>query len=89
MQRTVSGSWIKSSSLALLLYLLTGPGLLHACSTGHIEAGLFSSASPGEGPPDGWRPLTFSRIKQHTDYSRWKRMTGSSSKSSVTRPLPV
>ena len=69
MQRTVPGSWIKSSSLALLLYLLTGPGLLHARSTGHIEAGLFSSASPGEGPPHGWQPLTFSRIKQHTDYS--------------------
>jgi len=69
MKWTVPGGWIKNSSLALLLYLLAGPGLLHARSTGHIEAGLFSSASPGEGLPDGWQPLTFSRIKQHTDYS--------------------
>jgi len=69
MKWTVPGSRIKGSSLVLLLYLLTGPELLHARSTGHLEAGLFSSASPGEGLPHGWQPLTFSRIKRHTDYS--------------------
>ena len=69
MKWTVPGSWIKGSSLVLLLYLLTGPGLLHARSSGQLEAGMFSSASPGEGLPHGWQPLTFSRIKRHTDYS--------------------
>ena len=69
MKWTLPGSWINSSSLALLLYLLTGPGLLNACSTGQLEAGIFSATSPGATLPDGWKPLTFSRIKRHTDYS--------------------
>jgi hypothetical protein len=69
MKWTVPDGWIKSSSLALLLYLLTGSELLHARSTGHLEAGVFSSASPGEGLPDDWQPLTFRRIKRHTEYS--------------------
>jgi len=30
---------------------------------------MFSSARPGEGLPDGWQPLTFSRIDRHTRYS--------------------
>ena len=69
MKWVVTGSRITSSSLALLLYLLAGQGLLHARSTGHLEVSVFSSASPGEGLPDGWQPLTFQRIKRHTDYS--------------------
>jgi hypothetical protein len=69
MKWTVPGSRIKSCSLALLVYLLTGPELLHARSAEHLEAGVFSSASPGEGLPDGWQPLTFRRIQRHTDYS--------------------
>jgi hypothetical protein len=69
MKWTVPDGWIKSSSLSLLLYLLTGSELLHARSTGHLEVGVFSSASPGEGLPDDWQPLTFRRIKRHTEYS--------------------
>ena len=69
MKWTLPSSWITSSSLALLLYLSTGSELLHARSTGHLEVGVFSSASPGEGLPDGWQPLTFRRIKRYTDYS--------------------
>ena len=52
-----------------MLCLLTGSGLTHAQSPGQLEAGLFSSSRPGASLPDGWQPLTFSRIARHTDYS--------------------
>ena len=51
MKWTEPGSRIKGSSLVLLLYLLAGPGLLHARSSGQLEVGMFSLASPGEGLP--------------------------------------
>jgi hypothetical protein len=60
---------INSSRLVLLLYLLMGPGLTHARSPGQLEAGVFSSARPGEILPAGWQPLTFRRIERHTGYS--------------------
>ena len=63
-------TWISSNSLALLfICLLAGTGSLYAQSPGHIEAGSFSSTRPGASLPDGWQPLTFSRIQRHTDYS--------------------
>ena len=67
MKWTLPGTLI--SSPGLLLCLLTGPGLTHAQSPGQLEAGLFSSSRPGASLPDGWQPLTFSRIPRHTDYS--------------------
>lgn len=36
---------------------------------GSFEAGMFSSSKTGENLPVGWKPLTFSRIERHTDYS--------------------
>ncbi|WP_232068576.1 DUF3047 domain-containing protein [Nitrospira sp. KM1] len=33
-----------------------------------IEAGRFSTASAGLALPDGWKPLTFKKIPQHTAY---------------------
>ena len=70
MRWTLPSTWINNSSLALLfICLLTGPGLSHAQSPGHLEAGMFSSTRAGENLPDGWQPLTFSRIGRHTDYS--------------------
>ena len=63
-------TWINSHSLALLfICLLAGPGLLHARPPGTLEAGMFSSVRAGETLPDGWQPLTFTRIRRHTDYS--------------------
>jgi len=49
--------------------LLITAGLTQAQSPGLFEAGLFSSASAGNKLPAGWRPLTFSRIGRHTEYS--------------------
>jgi hypothetical protein len=45
------------------------PGFTHARSPGDIEAGMFSLSSISEALPDGWQPLTFSKIKRHTGYS--------------------
>lgn len=62
--------WINNSSLVLLfICLMTGSGMLHSQSTGRLEVGMFSNALVGENLPDGWKPLTFSRIERHTDYS--------------------
>jgi hypothetical protein len=70
MRRTSPSPWINGSSRALLFIgLLTGPGLTYAQSPGHIEAGLFSATRPGANLPDGWQPVTFSRIARHTHYS--------------------
>ena len=49
--------------------LLMLPLLVHAQSSGRIEAGLFSAAGSSATLPDGWQPLTFERINRHTDYS--------------------
>ena len=69
MKRNIPGIRINNCSLALLLSLLTTPGLTHAQSGGQLAAGMFSTNRPGETLPAGWQPLTFSNIEQHTDYS--------------------
>lgn len=60
---------IRRNPVLLLACLLTMPGLMHARSSGAVEAGKFSSSSISETLPDGWQPLTFKRIDRHTDYS--------------------
>jgi hypothetical protein len=70
MRWILPSTWINRRRLALLfICLLAVPGLLQARSPGHLDAGRFSTASPGAEFPDGWQPLTFSRIERHTDYS--------------------
>jgi hypothetical protein len=70
MKWALSSTWIDPRSLALLLIcLVMGHGLGHAQSPARLDAGLFSSASPGEILPDSWQPLVFRRIERHTDYS--------------------
>ena len=50
----------------LLNHLIPVP--FHAKTTLHLEVGKFSSADINKGLPDGWKPLTFKKIKAHTDY---------------------
>lgn len=70
MRWTLPGAWSDSRRLAsMLLCVLAWTGLVHADSPDSVKAGMFSSARPGEGLPDGWQPLTFSRIDRHTRYS--------------------
>ncbi|MDX2456271.1 MAG: DUF3047 domain-containing protein [Gammaproteobacteria bacterium] len=69
MRWTLPSTWINSCNLALLFCLLTGAGSTPAQSPGQLQAGLFSSARAGESLPNGWQPLSFSRIERHTEYS--------------------
>ena len=69
MRWTLPNTWINSGKLALLFCLLQLPGLTYAQSPGQLEVGMFSTAMAGETLPQGWQPLTFSRIERHTDYS--------------------
>ncbi len=44
-------------------------GMLHAESPSVLHVGTFSSAEAGGPYPDSWKPLTFEKIKEHTEYS--------------------
>jgi hypothetical protein len=56
------------SQVLVSVCLLPVAGLTHAQPSGFAAAGLFSLSSISETLPEGWQPLTFSRIKRHTDY---------------------
>ena len=53
--------------LCLSLSLLTGT--LQAESPSTVHVGTFSRATAGGPYPDSWKPLTFEKIKEHTEYS--------------------
>ncbi|MBX3325018.1 MAG: DUF3047 domain-containing protein [Nitrospira sp.] len=44
------------------------PNRLQAGSPATIDVGPFSAAAPSGSWPDGWKPLTFPKIPQHTTY---------------------
>ncbi len=59
-----------------LKFVLVGIGLgvmitmaLQAQPLGTLEIGKFSAAKAGGPFPDGWEPLTFDKIEQHTEYA--------------------
>ncbi len=52
----------------LVVANLGEPNRLHAESSARVEIGTFSAAT-ADGPwPNGWKPLTFPKIPQHTTY---------------------
>ena len=57
------------ASFMMVGMILGDPDPLQAGSPTAIEVGLFSTAAPGGPWPDGWKPLTFPKIPQHTTYS--------------------
>ncbi len=48
--------------------ILGEPNFLQAKSPEALEIGAFSAATPDRPWPDGWKPLTFPKIPQHTTY---------------------
>jgi len=54
--------------LGSLILILLIPVPLNAETTDRLEVGKFSSADINKGLPNGWKPLTFKKIKAHTDY---------------------
>lgn len=75
---------------------LIGPNRLHANSPAMLEIGAFSTATAGGAWPDGWKPLTFPKIPQHTTYSLVKdgehivvKATSQVSSSGMTREVQI
>ena len=57
-----------SVALLLLALLLIVPTSLVAESSSVIEVGRFSSGTVGQAMPEGWKPLTFTKIPKQTAY---------------------
>ena len=53
--------------IGLCLFLLAGT--LQAESPATVQVGTFSRAEAGGPYPDSWKPLTFHKIDEHTEYS--------------------
>ncbi len=53
----------------LMFYFSGFPPAIQAQSQATIEVGKFSAATAGQKFPDGWKPLTFKKIKKHTTYT--------------------
>lgn len=49
------------------LFLITSSGFSNTPPI--LEVGKFSAAEPGGDFPEGWKPLTFEKIENHTEYS--------------------
>ena len=63
MQKIVVWALLLCAGFALMA------GILRADSPARLEVGKFSSAKAGGAYPDSWEPLTFKKIKSHTDYT--------------------
>ena len=55
-------------ALALILPGATHPPVVCAESADQLVAGNFSLATPGGPFPQGWKPLIFEKIQEHTEY---------------------
>ena len=51
--------------ISLATLILAGP----AVAVEQLPVGHFSTASPGDDFPDGWKPLVFKKIDRHTQYT--------------------
>ena len=83
-------------SHGMLLAMLTFPLNLHAESSPILEVGRFSAAAEGNILPEGWKPLTFAKIKRHTIYTLVKedgttvvKAMSEASASGLTREITI
>ncbi len=87
--------------VGLAFYVLVGmilgdPKRLQAQSPTTVAVGPFSAGAPGGPWPDGWKPLTFPKIPQHTRYDLVKdgdrvavKATSQASSSGYTKELLI
>jgi hypothetical protein len=82
--------------VALLLALAVAPWPARADTPTVLEVGKFSAAMEGNGPADGWKPLTFTKIERHTVYKVVKdgdtvavKAMSESSSSGLTREIKI
>ncbi|MBX3121345.1 MAG: DUF3047 domain-containing protein, partial [Fimbriimonadaceae bacterium] len=84
------------SSFLLVGMILGDPDRLDANSPDTQTIGAFSAAAPGGPWPDGWKPLTFPKIPQHTTYGLVKegeqvvvKASSQASSSGMTREIRI
>ncbi len=68
MASSISSAIVCFVSIVLVWLILGDPNRLQARSPTAVEVGPFSTAAPSGPWPDGWKPLTFPKIPQHTTY---------------------
>lgn len=84
------------AGLFLVTVILSEPNRLQAESPTRLEIAAFSAATPGGPWPGGWKPLTFPKIPQHTNYSLVKdgkrivvKAASQASSSGLTREISI
>ncbi|MDT7044237.1 DUF3047 domain-containing protein [Candidatus Nitronereus thalassa] len=84
------------SIFGFFLCLISTLWLPSAIAEEKLEIGLFSSAEPEGSFPQGWEPLTFEKIPQHTAYELVKdggtvvvKATSKQSSSGLTRKMKI
>ena len=82
--------------LILIIFPLSLLSEVNAQPGDVIEVGKFSAEEIGNGPPTGWKPLTFKKIDRHTTYSLVKdgnevvvRAVAESSASGLVREIKI
>jgi hypothetical protein len=85
-----------TTGLLLTTWLLIAPGFLWAQKEAMLEVGKFSASQVGQVVPDGWKPLTFKKIPQHTSYEVVKdgdvtvvKAVSEASASGLTKPVVI
>lgn len=85
-----------SGIVLLLALLLIVPTPIVAESPSVIEVGKFSDGMVGQAMPEGWKPLAFPKIPQHTHYNLVKdgerivvKATSQASSSGLTREIQI
>lgn len=63
------GTVMTSASVGIFLSLVAIAATLQAQPPATLEVGRFSRAKAGGPLPDSWKPLTFEKVRKHTEYS--------------------
>ena len=87
---------IATKGVLLATWLLIAPVCLWAESGDVLEVGKFSASQVGQAMPDGWKPLTFTKIPKHTSYEVVKdggvtivKAVSEASASGLTKPVVI
>ncbi len=87
---------IATTRVLLLTWLLIAPACLWAQHGAVLEVGKFSGSQVGQAMPDGWQPLTFTKIPKHTSYEVVKdggvtivKAVSEASASGLTKPVVI
>ena len=96
MAPSISSVIVSAVTFVFVGMILGDPYRLQARSPTAVEVGPFSTAAPSGPWPDGWKPLTFPKIPQHTNYDLVRdgdhvvvKATSHGSSSGLTREIQI